>query len=137
MESRSERWKELEATLLPTLKQMKEALGGIQDISEKRIQLAFTESAIDGRFEKMTIEDEDDWIPSMKNKGKSFSAYVKSNPNKVYDDKKTIYILALDKSISDEFLSNWQKYCSAFFYRLPVKILDNIDVNDLNVSNLI
>ena len=133
MESVSEIWKQLEATLLPTLKQMKEALGGNKDIKDKRIQLAFSEDAIKGRFEKMTIEETDDWIPSMKNKGQPFSSYVSSKPNKVYEDKKTIYILALDKSISEEFLENCSKYWSAFFFGLPVKVLDNIDINELGV----
>ena len=148
METVSEIWKQLEATLLPTLKQMKEALGGNKDIKDKRIQLAFSEDAIKGRFEKMTIEETDDWIPSMKNKGQPFSSYVSSKPNKVFENKKTIYvvifnnlflyylliyILALDKSISEEFLENCSKYWSAFFFGLPVKVLDNIDINELGV----
>lgn len=138
MESTPTRLFALEKELLPSKKQTKEALGNNEkDISDPRSRLVFSNDIISDRFEYMTIEDEDDWIPWVKNKAQSYYAYVKSNPNKLYEERKTIYILALDKGISPSFLQNCKDYCAAFYFVIPVEILANIDVSELSVKSRI
>ena len=133
MESTQERLYDLEDKLLPNETQMKKGLGDLKEIGSKRVKLAFSKSIID-RFDKMTIDDEYDWIARVKNKPQSFDSYVKSNPNKLYEERKTLYIQALDKSISPKFLEKCKEFCEAFYYGLPVKILKNIDISELNVK---
>lgn len=134
METVCDRLIDLENELLPSIKEMKAGLGNLKTITDKRIKLAFS-TKITARHNKMTIEDEEDWIPSMKNKPQSFDSWLKSKPNRVTSERKTLYILALDKSISDLFLENCRLYCSAFFYGLPVKVLDNIDIKKIEVKS--
>jgi len=90
--------------LLPSDKATELALGQPTQIVALRSGLAFTDKVLHSRFERITIEEEDDWIPCVKNKGQTFDAYVKSKPNQVYQTKQTLYILPLDTSISAGFL---------------------------------
>ena len=71
MESTQERLYDLEDKLLPNETQMKKGLGDLKEIGSKRVKLAFSKSIID-RFDKMTIDDEYDWIARVKNKPQSF-----------------------------------------------------------------
>ena len=86
MESTQDRLYHLEEELLPNKAQMKKGLGNIKEIKNIRGRLAFSE-AITDRFDKMTIEESDDWIACIKNKPQSFDSYVKSKPNRLYDNK--------------------------------------------------
>ena len=72
--------------LLPSKAQMIRDLGKVKKIKNIRARLAFSE-VITNRFEKMIIEDEDEWIPSNHNKPQSYKSYLESNPNKLFENK--------------------------------------------------
>ncbi|CAI2374251.1 unnamed protein product [Moneuplotes crassus] len=117
------------------MKKTTDDLDGNKDLADPRAKAVFSQEFIEGRFDRMRILNSGEWIPCMENKPQSYPAYLKSNPNKLFETRKTIYILGLDESISMGFLENCRKYCEAFYFGLPVKILDNIDVKELNVKS--
>ena len=70
----------------------------------------------------MKIESPDEWIPSTQQESQNYDGYTVSGYNDLYQDRKTIYIQPLDKSITEEFLEECKMYCEAFFFGLPVVI---------------
>ena len=89
MESqKSEYIKKLERDLLPNASERKAALDGSRGITkEKRITSIFESAEILKMFQPKEIHDASDWIPSVKNKGESFTKYVEYKPNLITKER--------------------------------------------------
>ena len=125
----------LEKKLIPDDKKTQAALGDIRkEIKKDRIRYVFEKDIVSKFHERMTIENKFEWIPAMLEQPQSFEEYKKSAFNIIYETRKTIYILPLDSTITEEFLESCKNYCEAFYYGMNVKILKTKDVTTLGIK---
>ena len=125
----------LEKKLIPDDKKTQAALGDIRkEIKKDRIRYVFEKDIVSKFHERMTIENKFEWIPAMLEQPQSFEEYKKSAFNIIYETRKTIYILPLDSTITEEFLESCKNYCEAFYYGMNVKILKTKDVTTLGIN---
>ena len=93
MEARDPNLLVLEAELIPTAEERAKHLAGDEGLPDsERVKAIFRSEAIEALYSPMTIQSEDDWIPSMRNKPQTFKGYVRSGPNPVTESRHTIYI---------------------------------------------
>ena len=134
MLKKSKKLLKLEKELIPTPYQTLKALNGSIGIPySEQAAFVFESSESLSMFDRKQINDEDEWIPSIKEQAQSFAQFVESKPNLITEQKNTICIMALDKSIPREFVEKCKEFVEAFFFGIKVQILKSININSLKV----
>ena len=78
-----------------------------------------------------------DWLWEHDEDGQTYDTYKTLPINWIKPPKNVIYIQALEKEISPEFIGKLRKFCQAFYFGVEVKIKKSIDVEKLGVTKRI